>query len=72
MIKLKALICFLAIGAYSQDLCFFNGEVPVDFPTLNDCNEFAMQAVDYMNEDLINRNIKLTFQCVQINNSQGV
>lgn len=72
MIKLTAMICFLAIGAYSQDLCFFNAEIPVNFTTVNDCQEFALEAVDYMNEDLINRNIKLTLQCVQINNSQGV
>jgi hypothetical protein len=72
MIKITALICFLAVGNYGQDLCFYNAEIPVQFPTLEKCQEFGNGVVAYMNEDLINRNIKMTLQCVQTGKFQGV
>lgn len=62
MFKLTAVVCFLSMGASNLDLCI-KGEIPMTYSTYEECFESGKEIVDYMNPDLIARNIALTLTC---------
>ena len=62
MFKLTAIVCFLSMGSMNLDLCM-KAELPLTFETQEKCFESGKEIVDYMNPDLIARNIALTLTC---------
>lgn len=66
MFKILATICFLSIGEQSQTLCF-KSEVPVDFENLEICIENRDKIINYMNQDLIEREAAILFKCTPLN-----
>lgn len=62
MFKLTAVICFLSMGVNNLDLCI-KGEIPMMYSTYEECFKAGEEIIDYMNLDLIARNISLTLTC---------
>jgi len=62
MFKLTAVICFLSMGVNNLDLCI-KGEIPMMYSTYEECFKAGEEIIDYMNLDLIARNIALTLTC---------
>lgn len=62
MFKIFATICFLSIGASETTLCF-KSEVPMNFKTDVECVLARDNVVDYMHEDLLERNTTILFEC---------
>jgi hypothetical protein len=62
MFKLTAVICFLSMGVNNLDLCM-KGELPMTYPNYGECFKAGEEIIDYMNPDLITRNIALTLTC---------
>ena len=64
MFKIFASICFLSIGASEQTLCF-NTEVPLRFKNEIDCTIARDRVVDFMHEDLLERQTTIVFKCTE-------
>ena len=62
MFKIFASICFLSIGATEQTLCF-KYEVPLRFDDEINCRIARDTIVDFMHEDLVERQTTILFQC---------
>ena len=62
MFKIFATICFLSIGATETTLCF-KSEVPMNFKTDVECVLARDNIVNYMHEDLIERDTSILFEC---------
>ena len=62
MFKLAAVICFLSMGMNNVNFCMV-GELPMTFETHDECFSAGQEIIDYINEDLVNRNIALTLKC---------
>ena len=62
MFKIFATICFLSVGASDTTLCF-KSEVPLKFDNSVDCVIARDSVVDYMHEDLVERNTTILFEC---------
>tara|TARA_R110000822_G_scaffold12410_4_gene44978 strand:- start:491 stop:724 length:234 start_codon:yes stop_codon:yes gene_type:complete len=62
MFKLTAVICFLSMGVDNLDLCM-KAELPIIFQTHVECREKGTHIAEYMDKDLINRNVAITFAC---------
>ena len=62
MFKIFATICFLSIGANQTTLCF-KSEVPLSFKTDVECLLARDSVVNYMHEDLLERNTTILFEC---------
>ena len=62
MFKIFASICFLSIGATEQTLCF-KSEVPLRFDDEINCRIARDTIVDFMHEDLVERNTTILFEC---------
>ena len=62
MFKIFASICFLSIGATEQTLCF-KSEVPLRFDDEINCRIARDTIVDFMHEDLIDRETTILFEC---------
>ena len=62
MFKIFATICFLSIGKNQTTLCF-KSEVPIDFKNNIECLVARDDIVNYMHEDLIERQTSILFEC---------
>jgi hypothetical protein len=62
MFKLTAVVCFLSMGVNNLDLCI-KGEIPMMYSTYEKCFKAGEEIINYMNPDLIARNIALTLTC---------
>tara|TARA_R100000805_G_C3501707_1_gene31518 strand:+ start:97 stop:312 length:216 start_codon:yes stop_codon:yes gene_type:complete len=62
MFKIFATICFLSIGASKTTLCF-KSEVPMNFKNDVECLLARDNVVNYMHEDLVERNTTILFEC---------
>tara|TARA_Y100000114_G_C11755952_1_gene326860 strand:- start:2449 stop:2664 length:216 start_codon:yes stop_codon:yes gene_type:complete len=62
MFKIFATICFLSIGATETTLCF-KSEVPMNFKTDVECVLARDNIVNYMHEDLVERDTTILFEC---------
>ena len=62
MFKIFATICFLSIGANQTTLCF-KSEVPLSFKTDVECLLARDSVVNYMHEDLVERDTTILFEC---------
>ena len=62
MFKIFATICFLSIGASETTLCF-KSEVPMNFKNDVECLLARDNVVNYMHEDLVERNTTILFEC---------
>ncbi len=62
MFKIFATICFLSIGTNQTTLCF-KSEVPIYFKNNIECLEARDDIVNYMHEDLIERQTSILFEC---------
>ena len=62
MFKIFATICFLSIGATETTLCF-KSEVPMNFKTDVECVLARDNIVNYMHEDLLERDTTILFEC---------
>ena len=62
MFKIFATICFLSVGASDTTLCF-KSEVPISFKTDVECVLARDSVVNYMHEDLVERQTKILFEC---------
>ena len=62
MFKIFATICFLSIGATETTLCF-KSEVPMNFKTAVECVLARDNIVNYMHEDLVERDTTILFEC---------
>ena len=64
MFKIFATICFLSIGATETTLCF-KSEVPMNFKTDVECVLARDNIVNYMHEDLVERDTTILFECIE-------
>lgn len=64
MFKIFASICFLSVGATNQTLCF-KSEVPLRFDNELNCRIARDSIVDFMHEDLVERQTTILFQCTE-------
>ena len=62
MFKIFATICFLSVGASDTTLCF-KSEVPISFKTDVECVLARDGVVNYMHEDLVERQTTILFEC---------
>tara|TARA_Y100001972_G_scaffold28607_1_gene35173 strand:- start:72 stop:287 length:216 start_codon:yes stop_codon:yes gene_type:complete len=62
MFKIFASICFLSVGATNQTLCF-KSEVPLRFDDEINCRIARDTIVEFMHEDLVERETTILFQC---------
>ena len=62
MFKIFATICFLSVGANETTLCF-KSEVPLNFKTDVECVLARDNIVNYMHEDLVERDTTILFEC---------
>ena len=62
MFKIFATICFLSVGVNQTTLCF-KSEVPLSFKTDVECLLARDSVVNYMHEDLLERNTTILFEC---------
>ena len=62
MFKIFATICFLSIGATETTLCF-KSEVPMNFKTDVECVLARDNIVNYMHDDLVERDTTILFEC---------
>ena len=62
MFNIFATICFLSIGVNDTTLCF-KSEVPIDFKNNIECLVARDDIVNYMHEDLVERNTTILFEC---------
>ena len=62
MFKIFATICFLSIGATETTLCF-KSEVPMNFKSDVECVLARDNIVNYMHEDLVERDTTILFEC---------
>tara|TARA_Y100001938_G_C7716648_1_gene248035 strand:- start:209 stop:424 length:216 start_codon:yes stop_codon:yes gene_type:complete len=62
MFKIFATICFLSIGASETTLCF-KSEVPMNFKNDVECLLARDNVVNYMHDDLVERNTTILFEC---------
>ena len=62
MFKIFATICFLSIGTNQTTLCF-KSEVPIDFNNNIECLVARDDIVNYMHEDLVERDTTILFEC---------
>ena len=62
MFKIFAVICFLNIGALDQTLCF-KSEVPLTYDDFKSCSFDRDKIIDYMHNDLVERQVAILFTC---------
>jgi hypothetical protein len=62
MFKIYAMICFLTIGPTDGTLCF-KSEVPIKYKDLKNCSLDKKRLIDYLHEDLVDREITIIFKC---------
>ena len=62
MFKIFATICFLSVGASETTLCF-KSEVPLSFKTDVECVIARDSVVNYMHDDLVERDTTILFEC---------
>ena len=62
MFKIYAMICFLTVGPSDQTLCF-KSEVPLHYENLKNCSLDKQRIIDYMHEDLVDRQVTIIFKC---------
>ena len=66
MFKIFATICFLSIGHSDQTLCF-KSEVPLNFNDAKSCTLDRDRIVEYLHEDLVERQVSILFTCSPTN-----
>ena len=66
MFKIFATICFLSIGNSDQTLCF-KSEVPLNYQDIRSCTLDRDRIVEYMHEDLVERQVSILFTCSPTN-----
>jgi len=57
-----AVICFMQIGSLKQDLCF-TSEVPLEFKDVAECSSEMHNISNYMDKDLKEKNVSISFFC---------
>ena len=62
MFKIFAAICFINMGDMNNTLCF-RSEVPTTFKDFTQCNLAVDDIVNYMHEDLQEREVSIVFKC---------
>ena len=60
------MICFLSLGAAEQTLCF-KSEVPLHYENVKNCSLDRDRIIEYMNTDLVKRNVTIVFKCSETN-----
>ena len=64
MVKIFAVICLMNVGNLEQNLCF-KSQVPLDFKNKIDCQFALDRLINYLDEDLKQRQTSLAMICLQ-------
>tara|TARA_R100001594_G_scaffold148564_1_gene204060 strand:+ start:598 stop:816 length:219 start_codon:yes stop_codon:yes gene_type:complete len=62
MFKIFCVICFAQMGSLKHTLCF-QSSIPLTFTTKEECVLERDKIIDYMNQDLLERNVSIMFSC---------
>ena len=71
MFKIFAVICFMGAGSLEQDLCF-KSEVPLQFNSNKECQVSLDGLVNYLDEDLKERNVSLILTCGEFKKTEKI